>query len=47
MSGTCKTHGREQRSTVFWLENLKGGDQSQALIEYRKKYQKGPQVNIL
>jgi len=25
----CNTHGRDEKCIVFWLENLKGGDDSE------------------
>jgi hypothetical protein len=34
MGGTCSTHGKErkkERNAIFWLENLKGKDQSEDL----------------
>jgi hypothetical protein len=29
MSGACRTHGRDEKFVVFWLENLKGRDHSE------------------
>jgi hypothetical protein len=31
MGGACNTHGKREMLTLFWLENLKGRDQSEEL----------------
>jgi len=34
MVGTCSTHGKDEKSTKFWSEILKGTDDSLDLGEY-------------